>query len=156
MSRGRRKRPIAAGAPDERVWRTTIRSDLAEVGNANRALEEFLSSSGLSLELAFSAVLALEEVVTNVIKYGFDENRKQEISIAATIGNDELVLEFVDSGREFDPLAAPPPDFDRCHEEREVGGLGIHILKRIAQRMDYERRRGKNVLTLCFSLVPPK
>ena len=124
------------------------------VGEANRSLETFLHDRNANQELVFSAVLALEEVVTNVIKYSYEDDRPHEIALEATLDAEGLVLRVADDGREFDPLSASPPDFDKPPEERDVGGLGVHLLRNLAQRVEYERQAGRNVLTLFLQSQP--
>ena len=61
---------------------------------------------------------------------------------------DELTIRVEDDGRAFDPLQAPPPDLDLPLEERPVGGLGIHIVRSVMDAVEYQRRGGRNVLTM--------
>jgi len=112
------------------------------IGDANT----FLESLPLSPEALYKANLILEEMLTNTIKYSFDDASEHEIRVRIALHDAELMIEFVDDGHEFDPLSVPPPREDESIEDRDVGGLGIHIVRRIAEWMEYHRDRGKNVL----------
>lgn len=136
------------------TWRLSIPNAMAAVAGANRSLEAFLHGRNANQELVFSAVLALEEVVTNVIKYSYEDDLPHEIALEATLDAEGLVLRVADDGREFDPLSVSPPDFDKPPEERDVGGLGVHLLRNLAQRVKYKRHAGRNVLTLFLQNQP--
>ncbi len=144
--------PERMPAADQPGWRLAIRNDLAAVGSADRSLEEFLQGSSVDSEAVYSPVLALEEVLTNIIKYGYDDDREHEIVIEARLLPGGLVIQVTDDGHEFDPLQAPPPDLDLPFEERPIGGLGLRLLKNIAEQLSYERVGDHNVLTLRFAV----
>ena len=129
-----------------------IANELQSVGAAIRALTEFLESRHVAPNVVFSAVLAFEEIVTNVIKYSFEDERKHEIQADVRVGPAELALRVTDDGSEFDPLSAPPPDQQKAFEERPVGGLGVHLVRNLAQRVEYRRVDEKNVFTMFFAL----
>lgn len=147
----RPKSPHSAGEPG---WRLVVRNEASAAGTANRSLEKFLECAQVDPAVAFPVVLALEEIVTNIIKYGYDDDGEHEIVLEARVLPEEIVLEVTDDGHEFDPLRAPPPDLDAPLEDRPVGGLGIHLLRNLAERLAYQRVRGKNVLSAYFRLRP--
>lgn len=92
--------------------------------------------------------LAIEELLTNFIKYGPDGNGLQHVEFTLTTSPNDLTLEVVDEGHPFNPLQAPAPDFSAPLEDRAKGGLGLHLLREMADRVTYERRDGRNRLTL--------
>lgn len=112
----------------------------------------WLETQPLSPAASYLALLAVEELVTNCIKYGFDHPPEHQLRISMRVGGGELVIVFSDDGRPFNPLEAPEPDTSLPLEEREAGGLGIHFLRRLADRVEYVREGGKNHLTLRKSL----
>jgi anti-sigma regulatory factor (Ser/Thr protein kinase) len=128
-----------------------IWNDIALVGGANEALESFLRHWEVDPDVVCCAVLALEEAVTNIIRYAYADVRRHEILIEASIGKAEVVLRITDDGKEFDILAATPPHMHKPIDERPPGGLGIHLLRSIARRIEYERAEGKNRLLLCIA-----
>ena len=125
--------------------RLQIEGDLAGLEAGQRALHEFLESAGTSAGGLYHAELAFEELVTNVIKYAYrDRDPSQRlIDITARIG-EEIVITVEDDGPPFDPLhTAEPSPLTSVHDAR-IGGLGIHLLRMTAAKMEYERRSGKN------------
>lgn len=141
-------------AKEEATWRLALPNVLERVGEANGSLEAFLQGHGVTPGVVFSVGLVFEEVVTNVIKYSYADTGPHEIVAEASIGPEDIVLRVTDDGRAFDPRTAPPPDFDLPIECRAVGGLGIHLVRRLTRRVDYSRTSGKNVLTLFLPLAP--
>jgi sigma-B regulation protein RsbU (phosphoserine phosphatase) len=92
--------------------------------------------------------LMLEEWVVNVISYGFPDDAVHEIEIRLWQFENEIKLEIVDDGIEFDPTKQGAPDVDVPLEERELGGLGIHFINETADKFIYERRDHLNVVTM--------
>jgi anti-sigma regulatory factor (Ser/Thr protein kinase) len=86
--------------------------------------------------------------VTNFIKYGSHDGTVQHVEFTLTLSPGEVTLQVVDEGDPFDPLQAPAPDFSAPLEDRPKGGLGLHLLRELADRVAYERRGGRNRLTL--------
>lgn len=118
------------------------------IGDANLFLETF----GLPSRVMYLANLTLEEVLTNIIKYGFDDDADHEIYVALGVKPAEVWIECSDDGREFDPLAAPEPEFKECIHDCEEGGLGIHLVRKMADSVEYRRDHSKNILTVRINL----
>lgn len=89
---------------------------------------------------------ALEEVFVNVAKYAYDEKGTVEVSLS----NDKskVIFVFRDSGKPFNPLEKADPNINASSDEREIGGLGIFMVKKIMDEVHYEYKDNKNVLTL--------
>jgi serine/threonine-protein kinase RsbW len=144
------------GEEDVACLRYTVPAEIGAVEGANVRLRDFLQGRGVDKDLVFTAVLALEEVVTNVVKYGFpaDDKAERRIDVEADVQPGTLRLRIADNGRAFDPLTAPPPPLESPVEDRPIGGLGIHLLRNLADDVEYCRTEGQNVLTLRFVLDP--
>jgi anti-sigma regulatory factor (Ser/Thr protein kinase) len=97
--------------------------------------------------------LAIEEIVTNCIHYGYDDAGEHTIVILLSVADQTLTMTVVDDGHEFDPLARETPDLTLAAEDRPIGGLGIHLLRNLADNVAYERRDGMNRLTLTKRLA---
>jgi anti-sigma regulatory factor (Ser/Thr protein kinase) len=95
---------------------------------------------------AFS--LSLDELVTNTIAYGYDDQGPHEIRVRLTLANGRLSAEVEDDGRPFNPLTAPQPDLTSAVEDRPVGGLGIHLVRSLMDHVDYRHESGKNHLMM--------
>jgi anti-sigma regulatory factor (Ser/Thr protein kinase) len=125
-----------------------IRNDLNDLAGVAVATTEFLESKGASPEVIFAANLAIEEMVSNTIKYGYNDCLEHQIEIQLLLGPNALEIEICDDGRPFDPCAyqAPPPS--AVNDRREAGGLGIHFVRNILDSFNYVRRAGENVVRL--------
>ena len=89
---------------------------------------------------------ALEEIFVNVAKYAYNGNGTVEITLSKF--KDHVSFVFKDSGKPFNPLAKADPNITASSEEREIGGLGIFMVKKIMDKVEYEYINGQNVLTL--------
>jgi anti-sigma regulatory factor (Ser/Thr protein kinase) len=119
-----------------------------EIQRLGAAAERFGAEHTLSDDDMMAINLVLDEVITNIIDYGYDDAADHEIRVTLAVEGDRLTIEVEDDARHFDPLKAPPPDLDLPLEERPVGGLGIHIVRTLMEAVEYQRRDGRNVLTM--------
>ena len=87
-----------------------------------------------------AANLVLDELVTNIIKYGFDDAREHQIRVEMEVGVDLLTISVEDDGKPFNPLEAPSPNLDLPIEDWPIGGLGVFIVKSIAAAAEARRR----------------
>ncbi len=96
--------------------------------------------------------ISLEELFVNISHYAYPEgNGWAEIHVGVEDGVMELTL--IDGGIPFDPLAKPDPDVTLLAEERQIGGLGIYMVKKKMDAMEYQRKDDKNILTIRKKLV---
>jgi serine/threonine-protein kinase RsbW len=125
-----------------------IKNQIGELERVNQFLEEIASELGLDMELQMNLNLVLEEMVSNVIFYAYPEGKTAEIELVAESHGKELTFVLTDRGKEFDPTAKEDVDVTLSAEERPIGGLGIHLIRQIMTHISYERKDGKNILTL--------
>ena len=117
-------------------------------------LGEWLTRAQLGQEVENRAFLVFEEIVTNIIRYGFDDSLAHEIQVAVLLKNAELTLTFDDDGRPFDPRSAPRPEPHRSLEKAPIGGRGLLLVRNLAKHLDYERTpNGRNRLTVGVPLL---
>jgi anti-sigma regulatory factor (Ser/Thr protein kinase) len=112
------------------------------------ALEGFAREEQLTAKALQAADLALEEHLTNVWKYGFADTAEHEIRVRLRREGGLLRIEVEDDGRAYNPLERPPVDTSVPLEEREVGGLGIHLMRQFMDELDYRREGGRNILSM--------
>ncbi|MFM7144176.1 MAG: ATP-binding protein [Alphaproteobacteria bacterium] len=116
--------------------------DLGALGLLAQFLEEFAEANGIPPGPLLQLNLALDELVTNAITHG---GSSEPLSLVLRLSGDRLQAELTDRGRRFDPLReAPPPDLDSPLEERRVGGLGIHMVKKMMDLVDYQWTGDRN------------
>ena len=134
--------------------RRVLRNDVAELQRLAGWLER-LAQQGMSSDVSFAVQLCLEEAVANIIMYGAARGDRLEIAVELERNGGTLVARIEDNGRQFDPTRAPPPAVAASLEQAKVGDLGIHLMRSFASGMDYERRDGRNRLTLRFAESRP-
>ena len=125
-----------------------LRNDFADLSRAARQANAALEAAGASAEAVYRASLGLEEILTNIIKYGYDDQAEHRIAVRIEAGPESVRLAIADDGHPFDPRQAPPPRLDRPLSERRAGGLGIHLVLAMMDRVDYRRQDGRNLLEL--------
>ena len=125
-----------------------LRNDRSEILRMAALAEQFGAEAHLPDEDVMTVNLVLDEIVANVIENAYDDAGEHEILVSLTRDGDTLTVRVEDDGRAFDPLQVAPPDLDLPIEERPVGGLGIHLVRSVMDAVDYERRDGRNVLTM--------
>lgn len=130
--------------------RLVIVNDLREISRANGAATEMLEREGADPSVVYAVQLALEEVLSNVVRHGFADLERHEIEIEMRVGVRGVEIEIVDDGRDFDPIVAPDPDLSAPLAERRAGGLGLHMLRAYVREMRYERRGDRNALRLAI------
>lgn len=108
----------------------------------------FLESHSAPPDAVFAANLAIEELVTNIIKYGYDDSAAHEIVIQLAVNNSELRIAISDDGHAFNPFDQPEPDTSLPAEDRPIGGLGIHFVRNMLDGCAYCRDEGRNTVTL--------
>ena len=132
-----------------RLISLTLVNQLSEVAKLAPFVEAFGVAEGLDREVVFNINLALDEVVTNVIRYGHeDDGREHPIVVRLALDGGVLTAEVEDDGRAFNPLEAPAPDLNASIDDRGIGGLGIYLVRSVMSSVEYRREDGRNVLTM--------
>ncbi len=127
----------------------TLRNELAELTRLAEFIDAFCAPLHPTEKDVMAFQLALEEAVTNVINHGYHDGQPHTFTVSLAVAPDDRVTSVVtDDAPAFDPLARPPVDTSAPLEERAIGGLGVHLVKKLMDHCHYERRDGKNILTL--------
>lgn len=138
--------------PKPDALRLTLRNTLAELPRVNREVQAMLESRATPPAAVFAAHLVIEEMITNIIKYGYDDGGPHDINLILTFLPDSLTIRIEDDGHEFNPLALPAPDMSTRLEQRKIGGLGIHLVRHTAADINYQRQAGRNLLTMLIRI----
>ena len=125
-----------------------IKNQISELEKVAQFVEDIGEELGLSMELQMNLNLVMEEMVTNVIFYAYPKDVEAEIELLAKSDGKELTFVLSDQGKEFDPTAKEDADLDVNPADRELGGMGIFIVKNIMNKVTYQRLEGKNLLTM--------
>ncbi|MBQ7558343.1 MAG: ATP-binding protein [Lachnospiraceae bacterium] len=123
------------------------------LGFVNEALEE----AGSPLKCQMQIDIAVEEIFVNIAHYAYTPDTGiAEISMEISGDPAVAVITFADSGKPYDPLAKEDPDVTLSADKRQIGGLGIYMVKKSMDEVTYEHTGGKNILTIKKILFPGK
>jgi sigma-B regulation protein RsbU (phosphoserine phosphatase) len=138
-------KPEGAGV---RVLDLALANRLEEIDRANEAFNEFAEAGGVAASVRRSINLVLDELLNNVTTYAFEDGEEHEIEVRFELSSDRLSVTIADDGVPFNPFAGFPPDTALSVEEREIGGLGIHLVRNVMDEVSYNRRTDRNVVIL--------
>ena len=136
---------------------TIEHATIEDVRRVTDFIEQNLEETDCSMASQNALSIAADEIVSNIIYYAYPDS-PGEVGVTLEIDSAarQVVMTICDRGKEYDPLRKEDPDVSLSAEEREVGGLGIFIVKKSMDKMEYERRDGQNVLTLTKSFDKQK
>ncbi len=123
-------------------------NDVQEVPKLAAFVDEVCELMEFDPMLTMQLNLAIEEAVVNVMDYAYPPGTKGEVDIEVKADADKLMFTISDSGVPFDPTAKAEVDTTLSAEERQIGGLGIHLVRHIMDHVEYERKDGHNFLRL--------
>ena len=123
-------------------------NDVNEVSKLTAFVEEVCEAMGFDGALTAQLTLAIEEAVVNVMKYAYPPQKRGDVTIEAQSNDLRLKFTIIDSGMPFDPTVRAEVDTTLSAEDRPIGGLGIHLVRKIMDSINYERVDSLNVLTL--------
>ena len=123
-------------------------NDVEEVSKLTAFVEEVCETMGFDGALTAQLTLAIEEAVVNVMKYAYPPQKRGDVTIEAQSNDLRLKFTIIDSGMPFDPTVRAEVDTTLSAEDRPIGGLGIHLVRKIMDSINYERVDSLNVLTL--------
>lgn len=125
-----------------------LANELSEISRLTDFIEDIGNEFNLTPDVVFNLTLVLEEAVVNVINYAYPKEDHESIYLSAKMQDGSIIFVLSDSGKAFDPTMAPEADVTLSAEDRQIGGLGIFLIRQIMNEVKYERIDGKNVLTL--------
>lgn len=126
-----------------------LKNDLAEIQLLAEAVETFGKEFDLPVKAIFHVNLALDELLTNTISYGYPEGGQHEILVRITLQQkDILLIEIRDDGFAFNPLESAQPDIPKDIDEWPLGGLGIHLVRKMLDELEYTREDDQNILLM--------
>jgi len=139
----------------ESVHTLVLANELGEIPRLADGIEAFCGPLAPAPKDLFALQLALEEAVTNVINHGYTDGAAHTVTVELQARGRCVTAVVSDDAPAYDPLARPEVDTRLPLESRSVGGLGVHLVKKLVDAAHYERRDGRNVLTLSRTFGPP-
>ena len=127
----------------------TVEATLENLEVVQNFVSEELENQGCPMKVMMQIEIAVEEIYVNIVHYAYNPT-VGEATIRCEVTDDpmQVIIQFLDSGIPFDPLAKKDADITLSAEEREIGGLGIFMVKQSMDEVNYEYKDGKNVLTI--------
>jgi anti-sigma regulatory factor (Ser/Thr protein kinase) len=125
---------------------------LSEVERVNGQLDEFAKVHEIRDDIIQKLKISIDELVTNIISYGFEDDDDHSIEIGFDYSGKQLVVELIDGGVPFNPLDAGRPDTTLSIEDREIGGLGTLLVNELVDEVAYRRRNNTNVVRLTMNI----
>ena len=125
-------------------------AELAQIGAALEWIEAKAEALGWPQRAVFGLTMGLDEVLTNIISYGFRESAAAQpgIRLLCRVEDGSINLQVEDNGSAFDPTQIPPPTLATSVEDASIGGHGMQLLRHYMDEIHYRREGGHNVLTL--------
>lgn len=139
--------------------RLIVPGEHARVEDLNTSLEAVLTRHGIDAGVRGDVRLIVEELASNAIAYGGADGvdvGQHELSVNIGIDGDLLTLEFRDQGAPFDPLSSAEPDLDADIMDRPLGGLGLYLIRQIAEETHYSRIDDTNLLRVSLRIASPE
>ncbi|MBU2650600.1 MAG: ATP-binding protein [Bacteroidetes bacterium] len=129
--------------------RLHLKNDIGDLGKMIKELDRISNLWGLSMKDTMNINLLLEEIVTNIVFYAYDDEKDHSIVLSfEKIGN-QIRIEVKDDGKPFNILEAREPDIEgKSLNERKIGGLGIHFVRHFSDEIHYDRKNDENILTI--------
>lgn len=129
-----------------------LTNDLSEIVRLAEIVEAFIERNRLPESFKFNLNLCLDELVTNIISYGYPDENAHVIWVRLSVTDELLRLEVEDDGKEFNPLDKADPDINAELDDRPIGGLGIYFIRTLMDEVEYHRRDAHNHLIMVKSL----
>ena len=127
----------------------SVPADKKEVGRVNGFIEEFLSKKNVKDKVIRQIAIAVDEICSNIFNYAYKHREGNKISVEISYKDNQVMIKFIDTGIKFNPLEKEDPNVNLSLEERGVGGLGIFLVKRLMDDVQYEYSpNGENILTI--------
>ena len=130
-----------------------LANEISEISRLGDFIEDIGNEFSLAPDVIFNLNLVLEEAVVNIINYAYPKEEHEFIYLSAKMHEGSIVIVLTDTGKEFDPTMAPEADVTLSADDRQIGGLGIFLIRQIMNEVRYERIDGKNILTLEKKLI---
>jgi sigma-B regulation protein RsbU (phosphoserine phosphatase) len=139
------------GKPEDALMaeqRITIKSRMPEIAAVNEKFEAFAEEFGIPATVAMKFNVIFDELLNNIVTYAYRDDDEHDIEVRMKLVGKRLTVTITDDGVPFNPLSEEAPDIAAPLEEREIGGLGIHLVRNLIDDVTYQRQIGKNVMTL--------
>ena len=133
-----------------------IANDFTNLGGLMEGATEFLESQGVDAQAVFRINLTLEEIVTNIIKFAHDPPTRHSIEVTLDVGTQEVKAVISHEGYEFNPVLHERQQPAERLIDRDTGGLGIYLIKKLLGSMSYRREGARNIVEITTARKPAR
>lgn len=130
-------------------------NEIAEIQQLKAMMNEYGATHNIEQAVIQDVNLVLEEAISNIMFYGYEDTAAHQITVKLDVNDTTLEIEICDDAKAYNPLETPKPDLDIPFDDREIGGMGVYLMRTIMDDMAYTREAGQNVLFLKKSIVTP-
>jgi serine/threonine-protein kinase RsbW len=126
----------------------SVKNEIQELESISAFVATAAEEWDMDFNLEMQLNLVLEEAFTNIVKYAYSDTGSHTVTISLELNGDELAMALTDDGRFYDPTQREDPDISLPAEKREIGGLGIYLIRKMTDRVEYDRINNTNVLRI--------
>jgi serine/threonine-protein kinase RsbW len=134
-------------------FRMSIGAHPSGVGRVNAAFAGFAETHALRDSVRRSLSVALDELLANALSHGVAGRHAVSVTVEVELDQERVRVTLTDDGSPFDPFGSAAPDTTLSVEERPIGGIGIHLVRRLVDEFSYRREDGCNVVVLVKQLM---
>lgn len=129
-----------------------INADMKNIDNLISFLKKDMIKYSISEDKQFNAIMIAEEVFSNITQYAYKKNNIGKVLISTQMENNEYIITFCDKGKEYNLLNAPSPDLESSLKDRQIGGLGIYLIRKLSDNIFYKRAGNSNILKISIKV----
>ena len=129
-----------------------IKATVDNLKDVSEFIEERMNAKDPSPKTSMQIMVAVEELYVNIAHYAYDSDGGEAEITVDFDGDDNMIISFADWGKPYDPLARQDPDVTLGAEERQIGGLGVYMVKKSMDKFEYRYEDGKNISTIVKKL----
>ena len=124
-----------------------------QIDTVRKFFHDYSKENKLTEKTVHDIQMALDELLTNIVNYGYEDTDEHRIDVRFGINDDALMVEIVDDSKPYNILEQENPDISLSGEDKPIGGLGIFLIKKLMSHVDYYTEEGKNHLVMTKELV---
>ena len=132
-----------------------VLNDLSQMALVEERFAAFAAAHKIHKDIKGKMGVIFDDLLNNIISYAYDDSAAHEIEVRVRLRDGRLSVTVSDDGKPFNPLTRAAPDTSLPLHDRKVGGLGIHLVRQLADEISYQRRTGRNEVTLSLLVDPP-
>lgn len=121
----------------DKIYTLKVKSSVENLKHIGDFIENLLKAEGLNKDIIDEILIAADEAATNIIMHSYKNNPENEIKVKLVIEKDKIILSLFDKGEKFDPSKVKEPDLIKDLNKREMGGLGIFLMKKFMDEVTY-------------------